>query len=210
MTIRQQWSIVGGILLVLGGAMMAAMHFLGDELFPVTIGSTAPNFRAKILGENRYRTFGNYKGQVVVLNIWATWCPPCKVEIPSLERLYREYGPRGLRIVAVSVDDYVGEDSIRAFAKSFGMTFDVLHDPTHAIERLYQTTGYPETFVIDSDGTIRKKWIGADDWDSAGNRALIAQLLGAEQPWATTESTDTHPPADLQPVRDSAGLPAAR
>lgn len=203
MTVRQQWGIVGAVLLLLGGGLFAAMHYLGDQLFPVTIGSSAPDFKAKILGENRFRTFADYKGQVVLLNIWATWCPPCKVEIPSIERLYREYGPKGLRVVAVSIDDYVSEDSIRAFAKQYGMTFDVLHDPTHEIERLYQTTGYPETFVIDSDGTIRKKWIGADNWDSQGNRALVAQLLGVQQPSIAADTTDVPAPANLRATRDS-------
>jgi peroxiredoxin len=153
-----------------------------DDLFPVTIGSNAPDFRAKVLGETTYKTFADYKGQVVLLNVWATYCGPCKDEIPSLQRLQQAYGDKGLKIVAVSIDDAVGEDSIRAFAKNYGVTFEVLHDPTHEIERIYQTTGYPETFVIGSEGTIRKKWIGPDDWSSQGNRALIAQLLGLETP----------------------------
>lgn len=209
MTLRQQWGIVAAVLVVLGGGLVAAMHFLGDQLFPVGIGSKAPNFRAKVLGGDSYRTYQDYKGQVVLLNIWATWCPPCKVEMPSIERLYREYGPRGLKVVAVSIDDYVSEDSIRSFARSFGMTFDVLHDPTHAIERLYQTTGYPETFVIDADGTIRKKWIGADDWDSQGNRALVAQLLGIEQPALVGEG-DAPAPAPFTRVGDSTRAPRAQ
>jgi len=90
--------------------------------------------------------------------------------------------------VAVSIDDYVSEDSIRAFAKNFGITFEILHDSTHAIERLYQTTGYPESFVIGREGTIRKKWIGPDDWSSQGNRALVAQLLGLQPPRAAGDS----------------------
>lgn len=182
MTARKQWTIVGVVVGVLVLGMAAASHFLKDQLFPVTEGSDAPNFRAKVLGENRYKTLADYKGQVVLLNIWATYCGPCQVEIPSLERLHEAFGDKGLKIVAVSVDDFVGEDSIRAFAKHFGVTFEVLHDSTHAIEREYQATGYPETFIIGREGSIRRKWIGADDWSSPGNRALIAQLLGLEQP----------------------------
>ena len=186
MTARKQWTIVGIVVGVLVVGMVTASQLLKDQLFPVTEGSDAPNFRAKVLGENRYKTLADYKGQVVLLNIWATWCGPCQQEIPSLERLYQAYGDKGLKIVAVSVDDDriggQGEDSIRAFAKHFGVTFEVLNDPTHAIERAYQTTGYPETFIIGKEGSIRRKWTGADDWSSAGNRALIAQLLGLEQP----------------------------
>ena len=190
MTARQQWSVVIAVIALLGTGLAIGAHLMKDELFPVNVGSTAPNFRAKVLGENRYKTLADYKGQVVMLNIWATWCGPCQVEIPSLERLYREYGDKGLKLVAVSIDDYVSEDSIRAFARNFGVTFEVLHDSTHAIERQYQATGYPETFVIGKEGTIRKKWIGPDDWDSQGNRALVAQLLGLEPPRSVAQTAD--------------------
>jgi peroxiredoxin len=182
MTSRQQWLIVGSIVAAMAVALGSASYFMRDQLFPVTLGSEAPDFKAKVLGANSYKTLADYKGKVVVLNVWATWCEPCRQELPSLERLYQEYGPKGLKLVAVSIDDYVSEDSIRAFAKNFGITFEVLHDSTHAIERVYQTTGYPETFVIGPEGTIRKKWIGPDDWSSQGNRALIAQLMGLPTP----------------------------
>ena len=199
MTARQQWSVVIAVIAVLGVALGIGSHLMKDELFPVNVGSTAPNFRAKVLGENRYKTLADYKGQVVMLNIWATWCGPCQVEIPSLERLYREYGDKGLKLVAVSIDDYVSEDSIRNFARDFGVTFEVLHDSTHSIEREYQVTGYPETFVIGKEGTIRKKWIGPDDWTSQGNRALVAQLLGLEPPRSVAQSGDTAVTVPLTP-----------
>ena len=188
MTARQQWSVVGAIVAVMGLGLLAASHYMKDELFPVTIGSTAPDFRAKVLGESRYKTLADYKGQVVLLNVWATWCPPCQAELPSLQRLYQAYGDKGLKLVAVSIDDYVTEDSIRAFAKNFGITFEILHDSTHAIERIYQTTGYPESFVIGREGTIRKKWIGPDDWNSQGNQALVSQLLGLRPPHAAGDT----------------------
>jgi len=188
MTARQQWSVVGAIVAVMAIGLLVASHYMKDELFPVTIGSTAPDFHAKVLGERRYKSIADYKGQVVLLNVWATWCAPCQAELPSLERLYRAYGDKGLKLVAVSIDDYVSEDSIRAFAKTFGITFEILHDSTHAIERIYQTTGYPESFVIGREGTIRKKWIGPDDWNSEGNRALVAQLLGLHLPRATGDT----------------------
>jgi cytochrome c biogenesis protein CcmG/thiol:disulfide interchange protein DsbE len=190
MTGRQQWIIVGSIVGAMAIALASASYFMRDQLFPVTVGTQAPDFQAKVLGANQMKTMADYKGQVILLNIWATWCGPCKEELPSLEKLYKEYGPKGLKLVAVSIDDYVSEDSIRAFAKNFGITFEVLHDSTHAIERVYQTTGYPETFIIGPEGTIRRKWIGPDDWTSQGNRSLIAQLLGLPTPRAGT-SGDT-------------------
>jgi len=121
MTARQQWAVVGVVVAVLGIALATAVHFMKDQLFPVNVGSSAPDFRAKVLGKNDYKTFADYKGKVVVVNIWATWCGPCIQEIPSLEKLYQEYGPKGLKLVAVSVDGapgypYVSEDSIARFA----------------------------------------------------------------------------------------------
>jgi len=180
MTVRQQWLVVLGIVALLGGGLIAATRYMGDELFPVSVGSPAPEFHAATLDTTsppRTKTLADYKGQVVLLNVWATWCPPCRVEMPSIEALHRAYGPQGLHVVAVSIDDKGQEKAVRDFAREFGLTFEILHDPTGAIQKSYQTTGVPETFVIATDGTIRKKLIGAADWNSPANRALVAQLL---------------------------------
>ena len=179
MTSRQQWIAVGAIVLLLGGALVAATRFLGPELFPVTVGSAAPDFRARSLDvPPRPRTLADYRGRVVLLNIWATWCEPCEKEMPTIESLHRELGPRGLKVVAVSVDDPGTENLIRSWVRERGLTFEVVHEPSGRIRDAYQTTGVPETFVIGRDGVIRKKVIGAANWNSAANRALIAQLLG--------------------------------
>lgn len=178
MRARTQWTIVAAIVLVLGGGLWGIVHVYGDELFPVTVGSDAPPFTATDVHTGKVRTLADYKGKVVLLNVWATWCAPCQVEMPSIEKLYKAYGPLGLEVVAVSVDQYVGADSVRRFADDFGLTFDVLHDAKYQIEQDYQTTGYPETFIIGPDGVIRRKWIGAADWNSGYNRALVAELLG--------------------------------
>jgi peroxiredoxin len=98
--------------------------------------------------------------------------------MPSIEKLHREFGNRGLAVVALSVDDPGQETRIVDFTKELGLSFEVLHDPDKAITRSYQITGYPETFVIARDGTIRKKVIGAADWSSEANRALVRELLG--------------------------------
>jgi cytochrome c biogenesis protein CcmG/thiol:disulfide interchange protein DsbE len=189
MTVRQQWIIVGVVVAVLGGGLFAGVKLFADELFPVGVGSAAPSFTAKDLHTGATRTLADYRGEVVLLNIWATYCEPCKVEMPSMEELYKAYGPRGVHIVAVSIDDVVGEDSIRAYAKGLGLTFEILHDPTHTIERAYQATGYPESFVIDRDGVIRRKWISATDWNAPASRALFDELLGAPTPPRTVAAT---------------------
>lgn len=177
MTVRQQWMVVGIVMLLLAGGLLAGTRIFSDDLYPVTVGSKAPEFHARDVHSGAVRSMADYKGQVVLLNIWATWCEPCRIEMPSMEQLYRDYGPRGLHIVAVSIDDAAGEDSIRAYAKNLGLTFEILHDPTHAIEQAYQATGYPESFVIDRTGTIRRKWIAAADWNGESSRALFDELL---------------------------------
>jgi peroxiredoxin len=180
MTLRQQWTVVVGVVLLLGAALAAATRFLGDELFPVSVGSQAPPLVATTLdGTKRRKTLADYTGKVVLLNVWATWCEPCRVEMPSIERLHHEFASRGLAVVAVSVDDPGTEQRIRDFAKELGVTFEILHDPRQETKTSYQITGYPETFVIGRDGTIRRKVIGAADWSSDANRALINELLGS-------------------------------
>lgn len=190
MSVRQQWIIVVIVVAVLGGGLFAGVRLFADDLFPIGVGSAAPAFSAKDVRSGARRTLADYRGQVVLLNIWATWCEPCKVEMPSMEELYRTYGPRGVHIVAVSIDDAVGEDSIRAYAKQLGLTFEILHDQTREIERAYQATGYPESFVIDRGGIIRRKWISATDWNAPGSRALFDELLGAPTPPRPVAATE--------------------
>jgi cytochrome c biogenesis protein CcmG/thiol:disulfide interchange protein DsbE len=179
MTQRQQWGIVAGIVLLLAGVLGAGVHFLGDEFFPVEVGSRAPEIEGVTLdGTRRRKTLADYEDKVVLLNVWATWCEPCRVEMPSIEKLHREFGAQGLAVVAISVDDPGAEQRIRDFVKELGLTFEVLHDPGQVTTRNYQITGYPETFIVARDGTIRRKLIGAADWSSDANRALVRGLLG--------------------------------
>src|SRR5579872_5948565 len=102
MTVRQQWIVVGTVVLLLGGGLFAGVKLFGADLYPVGVGSSAPGFTAKDVHSGTTRTIADYRGQVVLLNVWATWCEPCKVEMPSMEELYKAYGPRGVHIVAVS------------------------------------------------------------------------------------------------------------
>jgi len=179
MTVKQQWMFVGIVVLILGGGLLAATRFLGDELFPVTVGSKAPEFHANTVdGAPVSKTLDSYKGEVVLLNIWGTWCIPCRTEMPSIQALHDRFAARGLKVVAVSIDKAGFENEIKKFRDQFGLTFEILHDPSGNIQRDYQTTGVPETFIIGRDGVIRRKVIAADNWDSPANRALFAQMLG--------------------------------
>jgi thiol-disulfide isomerase/thioredoxin len=190
-TARKQWLVVAGVVAALGAALYVASVRLGAELFPLTIGSRAPDFAALTLPPDpaggaataaATKGIDDYRGQVVLLNIWATWCAPCRVEMPSMQRLEQQLGPKGLRIVAVSVDDPGMEARIRAFSDELALTFEILHDAPGAIRQRYQTTGVPETFVIGRDGRIRRRIIGADDWSSATNVAFLERLLAEPAP----------------------------
>lgn len=199
MTARAQWMIVLGVIALLGGGLAAATLTMGDELFPLTPGVKAPDIRAVTLEEvAEERTLADYRGQVVLLNIWATWCLPCEAEMPSMELLHRAYADSGLRIVAVSIDEPGSEQTIRDFVARYELTFDILHDPAKVVTRIYRTTGVPETFVIGRDGVIRRKTY-VQDWNSPANRALISQLLREPAPRAMRGgNTDTATLAGLR------------
>ena len=186
MTNRTQWLVIAAAVAFLGSGLWYLGTVLGDELFPVTIGSDARDFSAVTLpaapATPVTKGIGDYAGEVVLLNIWATWCGPCRIEMPSMERLQQRLGPKGLRIVAVSVDDPGMEQKIRAFADELGLTFELLHDAPGRIKEIYQTTGVPETFIIGRDGKIRRRIIGADDWSSETNVAFLARLLAEPRP----------------------------
>lgn len=210
-TQRQQWGIVAGIVLLLAGVLAAGVHFLGDELFPVSVGSKAPPIEGVTLdGTKTPKKLADYRDKVVLLNVWATWCEPCRVEMPSIEKLHKEFGSQGLAVVAVSVDDPGAEQRILDYAKDLGLTFEILHDPRQVTTRNYQITGYPETFVIARDGTIRRKLIGAADWSSDANRALIRELLGipagtAQHPVNTVPGRDARDSVTLRGAAKPAG-----
>jgi peroxiredoxin len=177
MTNRQQWTLIASVATTAIFGVALAIK-LRPQLNLLEVGSTAPQFHAVALPGGAPKTIDDYRGKVVLLNIWATWCEPCKVEMPSMERLHRKLADTDFRLVAVSVDE---EDStvVEQFAKHLGLTFEILHDRSGAIRRIYQTTGVPESFVIDRDGVIVKKVIGAADWESPVNENLIRRLLHA-------------------------------
>jgi peroxiredoxin len=145
----------------------------------VEINHPAPNFRAVDLATRDSVSLEDYRGSVTLVNIWATWCVPCREEMPSMQRLYDSVGTRGFRIAAVSIDEGSPED-VTAFARELDLSFDILHDRSGAVERLYQTTGVPESFLLDRRGVLVKRVIGAHDWSSPANIAAVERLL--EQP----------------------------
>jgi peroxiredoxin len=126
-------------------------------------GDLVPAFGAPLLDGDSLH-LASLRGQPVLLNIWATWCAPCREEMPLLQELHEQLGPRGLRILGVSVDSRGSEPTIRRFVDEGGYTFTILHDAADAVSREFRTSGgVPETFLIDGDGRLVHRWIGRFD-----------------------------------------------
>ena len=157
-----------------------------ESLQPVITGASAPTFSAASL-DGVTMSLEDFDGQVVLLNIWATWCEPCLEEMPSMQRLYDELDDEDFEILAVSIDAPLGQSDdfgraggdLDLFAKDLGLTFRILHDPSGDIQRTYQTTGVPETFLIGKDGLIYKKVAGGTRWDATVNQDLVRRLLAS-------------------------------
>ena len=113
----------------------------------------------------------------MVLNFWATWCPPCVTEMPSLQRLADDLGPEGLEVVAVSVDERYAD--IEPFVTEHGLRFLVLHDPGKRVSRRYEVLQYPETWIVGRDGRLASHIIGARDWSAPESLAVFRRLLAS-------------------------------
>jgi peroxiredoxin len=187
------------IALFLLGVLVVTPWFLRGRFQPVVSGTPAPEFSATNLrGEPVSLT--DYRGKVVLLNVWATWCAPCRQEMPSMERLYDAVkalpGGEDFEILAISIDAtkenpnpiYGGVTSadLEGFASELGLTFPIVHDPDGTVEDVYQTTGVPESFLVGRDGLIYKKVAGPTEWDAVPNVELIKSLL--EREWSSAEA----------------------
>ena len=139
------------------------------------IGDRAPLFEYPLLGGGS-ASLASQKNKVVLINVWATWCVPCLDEMPDLQRLYARMKKEGapFEILAVSIDA-LGADAVEKFVERFGLTFPILLDPRGSIKKLYRTTGVPETFVVDSQGRLLQKIIGARKWDAPAVVSYLKQ-----------------------------------
>ncbi|MBC7898085.1 MAG: TlpA family protein disulfide reductase [Cytophagaceae bacterium] len=138
----------------------------------------APSYRATLLSGDTVTT-DELKGKVVLLNVWATWCAPCREEIPYLQTLFEARRGDGLQIVGVSIDARGSDDAIASFVKEFGMTYPIWRDPDERVQSLYMALGVPASYLIDRDGVLRWRHLGtvrATDTSFTGalERALAA------------------------------------
>jgi cytochrome c biogenesis protein CcmG/thiol:disulfide interchange protein DsbE len=139
---------------------------------PPRVGLAAPDFT--VHDSDRTVTLSQFKGQVVVLNFWATWCPPCIEEMPSLVRMQQRMQPKGVTVVAVSID--ADESNYRRFLKDHGVNLLTVRDPDQKSTGLYGTSKFPETYIIDRKGVMRRKFIGAVDWTDAEVIDFLSKL----------------------------------
>jgi peroxiredoxin len=126
------------------------------------------------------RRLSSFRGRVVLLNFWATWCPPCRSEMPSLEALYQAYKHQGFEVLAVA-SDVQGGEVVQPFVAQHHLTFPTLLDTTTHVTRVYGVTTLPTTYVLDREGRLVSVEIGLRDWSKAEARRLIASLLDSSQ-----------------------------
>ena len=149
------------------------------DLRGYTSRTAPPQFSGSTL-DDRQLSMTEYRGTVIVLNFWATWCLECRSEMPALERLQREFSSRGLAIIGVNARENKG--AVRRYAKELGVTFPLVLDPNGKINSLYGVIGLPTTFVVGRDGRAVAFAIGPRQWESAPARALIGALLAEPAP----------------------------
>ncbi len=134
----------------------------------------APDFSLKDLS-GRPVTLSSLKGKVVLLNFWATWCPPCISEMPVFNRLYKQMRARGLEIVAISADR--SEDYVRDFTSKHSLDFKVIYDESRDVVKRYKVFSMPTTFLIDKNGIIVEKFFGEYDWTDQEIKKKIEKLF---------------------------------
>jgi len=151
-------------------------------------GDKAPGFQLMDLDGNPHQ-LSDYLGKVVLLNFWASWCAPCIEEMPSLQRLYSRLEKKGFVVLSVAVDDV--PEALTGFRRKYSLSFPVLLDTTAAIKKRYKVKGYPETFIIDTEGRMKLfsdpsthmptvRIIGPRRWDSPSAVSRISELIGKE------------------------------
>lgn len=157
------------------GTMLVAILLLAgcySGTRPPRVGETAPDFA--VTDSSKTVALHDLKGQVVVLNFWATWCPPCIEELPSLVTMQRQLEPKGVKVLAVSID--VDQKAYEKFLKEHGVELLTVRDPDQKASTIYGSFKWPETYIIDRKGVVRRKFIGAVDWTHPEIESYIAGL----------------------------------
>lgn len=172
--------VLGSVLGCGGGNSSAADTTAKTGNGAVAVGSLAPNYHAVSLNGDSVSLLA-MRGRVVLVNIWATWCHPCRSEIPALQAIHTRYQPRGLELVGVSVDNDGADNDIREFMKEFGMSYAVWRDPEERVSSQFLLVGVPATFLIDQQGILRWRHTGPIASDDPSLSAAIEHALERSQ-----------------------------
>jgi cytochrome c biogenesis protein CcmG/thiol:disulfide interchange protein DsbE len=163
---------LSALLIGLGGAKLDLM---ADDARPEE-GHQAPDFTLKTLDGKTARLSELRGKKVVLINFWATWCPPCRLEMPTMQKIYTEYKDKGFEVLAVNIEPDAKEE-ISEFMKELRLTFPVLLDHDMKVTRKYRLIGLPVSFLIDRQGIIRTKDVGYHDWTDKESRRQVESLL---------------------------------
>jgi cytochrome c biogenesis protein CcmG/thiol:disulfide interchange protein DsbE len=164
------WAVIGVAMLVL--VLFAMPTYRQGEAS--IAGKTAQDFPLEVWGKPGHLT--DLKGKVVILNFWATWCPPCIEETPSLNRLQKYVESRNALVLGVSIDE--DPAAYEKFLKDYGIAFPTFREPTRRLALDYGTPVFPDTYVIDRHGKILRKFFGPQQWDSPDMLAYFDAVLG--------------------------------
>ena len=140
-------------------AAVAISGCMAADIGPPEVGDVAPAFTALAMDGSEVAS-ESLRGKPYMLNVWATWCAPCRKEMPDLQELHDAYVDQGFQVVGVSVDNRAAGDAIRMFLEELDIGFPILHDPSATVQDSYFLLGLPGTFLIDSEGVIVRKWTG--------------------------------------------------
>lgn len=164
---------VSGLLTVLTALLLFRVvpYF---QIFNVQAGDSAPGFNLTA-DDGSGVSLDNYRGKYVLLNFWATWCPPCVEELPSLNALHSELRDQGLVVLGISVDEQ--EQLYRRFLERHGVVFPTSRDPLREVSQRYGTLKYPESYLIDRDGKVIRKYVGPEDWTNPEILNYLRSLL---------------------------------
>ncbi|MBN1371985.1 MAG: redoxin domain-containing protein [Anaerolineaceae bacterium] len=182
MLTRRAFTWASLILLLLSGAWIAASALPPGTLAAGGVsapraGLLAPDFELRTLDGSSLR-LSDLRGQPVIVNVWTSWCPPCKREMPAFQRVYQEYESHGLVILAVDAIQQDSLDDVRLFVSNNALTFPILLDERSEVLSTYQISAFPSTFFVDQEGVIRKVVIGAVSEPLL--RSQVEEMLGGE------------------------------
>ncbi|MGH8992965.1 MAG: cytochrome c biogenesis protein CcdA [Acidimicrobiia bacterium] len=175
----------GAALLLLLG-MAATVALAGPAQAKTT---PAPDYGARLLGTDDEVRLADLRGDVVVLNTWATWCKPCKEEMPDFQALHERYRADGLRVIGVNTDEGRGDAKVARFVEQIGVTFDIWRDPRNRFADDFRVLGPPETFLVDRRGQIVRHWRGQMDPNATENMSSIRAALSGEADTAGAAGT---------------------